>query len=103
MYPPNEEQYSSFIAVKTDGARFFKFLANKKLVAVCVVDQLQHGWSAVYTYFDSTLARRSLGNFVILWQIQQTRLLELPYLYLGYWVKDSQKMSYKSNYRPLEM
>ena len=103
MYPPNEEQYSSFIAVKTDGVRFFKFFAGKDLVAVCVMDQLQNGLSAVYTYFDAKQTRRSLGNFVILWQIQQARVMELPYLYLGYWVKESQKMSYKSNYRPLEI
>ena len=103
MYPPNEEQYSSFIAIKTDGVRFFKFFAGKNLVAVCVMDQLQNGLSAVYTYFDSKQTRRSLGNFAILWQIQQARIMELPYLYLGYWIKESQKMSYKSNYRPIEL
>lgn len=103
MYPPNQEQYSSFITVKTEGARFFKFFAGKQLVAVCVIDHLQHGLSAVYTYFDCKQTRRSLGNYVILWQIEKARAMELPYLYLGYWVKESQKMSYKINYRPLEL
>ncbi|MBL4821594.1 MAG: arginyltransferase [Gammaproteobacteria bacterium] len=103
MYPPNEEQYASFIAVKTEGVRFVKFNDGDRLVAVCVMDQLQNGLSAVYTYFDPRQIKRSLGNYAILWQIQKARQMNLPYLYLGYWVKECQKMSYKSNYRPLQM
>jgi len=103
MYPPSAEQYASFIATKPEGTRFFEFYADDRLVAVSVLDQLQHGLSAVYTFYDPCLERRSLGNFVILWQIQKARAMKLPYLYLGYWVKDSPKMRYKSGFRPLEM
>ncbi|MEZ5491967.1 MAG: arginyltransferase [Gammaproteobacteria bacterium] len=103
MYPPSAEQYASFISVKPEGTRFFEFFQNDRVLAVCVLDQLQHGLSAVYTFYDPREERRSLGNFVILWQIQEARALGLPYLYLGYWVKDCPKMSYKSSYRPLEM
>ena len=103
MYPPNPDQYASFIAVKPQGTRFFQFFQDERLVAVSVLDQLNHGLSAVYTYYDPDQNRRSLGNFVILWQILKARELNLPYLYLGYWVKNCAKMNYKIKYRPLEM
>jgi len=103
MYPPNPEQYASFIAVKPEGTRFFEFYQDDNLLAVSVTDQLKHGLSAVYTYYDAEQSRRSLGNYVILWQISKARALRLPYLYLGYWVKNCPKMNYKINYRPLEM
>jgi len=103
MYPPNPDQYASFIAVKPQGTRFFQFFQDERLVAVSVLDQLHHGLSAVYTYYDPDQNRRSLGNFVILWQILKARELNLPYLYLGYWVKNCAKMNYKIKYRPLEM
>jgi len=103
MYPPSTEQYTSFISVKPEGTRFVEFFLNECLVAVAVMDQLQLGLSAVYTFYDPDLERRSLGNFVILWQIEKTRAMNLPYLHLGYWVKDSPKMRYKSSFRPIEM
>jgi arginine-tRNA-protein transferase len=103
MYPATEEQYLSFIATKTECTRFYKFRLDGRLVAVSIVDLLQLGMSAVYTFFDPSLAQRSLGTWVILWQIAQTRAMGLPYLYLGYWVKDCEKMSYKTQFRPLEM
>jgi arginine-tRNA-protein transferase len=103
MYPPNTDQYLAFIAIKPPGTRFFEFYLEDRLLAVAVLDQLQHGLSAVYTFYDPAQGRRSLGNFVILWQILKARELSLPYLYLGYWVKGSPKMNYKINFRPLEM
>ncbi|MEX2130949.1 MAG: arginyltransferase [Pseudohongiellaceae bacterium] len=103
MYPATEEQYLSFIATKTESTRFFKFSLDNDLVAVSVLDELQHGLSAVYTFFDTGLSKRSLGNFVILWQLHRVTMLGLPYLYLGYWVKHCTKMQYKSEFRPLEL
>ena len=88
MYPASMEQFESFIKMKTLDTRFFLFYLQKKLVAVSVTDMLQQGLSAVYTYFDPDLTDRSLGNYVILWQIEKTRSTGLPYLYLGYWIKN---------------
>ena len=68
-----------------------------------VTDILEQGLSAVYTFFDPELAQRSLGKFVILWQAQHCQNLNLPYLFLGYWIKGCEKMQYKSEFRPLEM
>ena len=103
MYPASMEQFESFIKMKTLDTRFFLFYLQEELVAVSVTDMLQQGLSAVYTYFDPDLTDRSLGNYVILWQIEKTRSTGLPYLYLGYWIKNCPKMQYKSTFRPLEL
>lgn len=72
------------------------------LVAACLADRLADGFSAVYSFFDPALARRSLGTFMILWLVEWTHLLDLPYVYLGFWVKNCAKMDYKTGFRPLE-
>jgi len=73
-----------------------------QLVAGCLTDRLGDGLSAVYSFFDSQDAKRSLGTFVVLWLIERARDLGLEYVYLGYWVQGSPKMDYKRNFRPLE-
>lgn len=73
-----------------------------RLVAACIVDWLEDGPSAVYSFFEPELAQRSLGSFMILALIRQAREAELPYLYLGYWIENSPKMDYKARFRPIE-
>ena len=82
---------------------FYEFRdPQEALIAVAVSDQLLDGLSAVYSYFDPNESSRSLGVMSVLWQIEQAREMSHPYLYLGYWIANSQKMRYKSNYQPLE-
>ena len=76
---------------------------DQKLVAVALTDVMPDGLSMVYSFYDPDLAHRSLGTFLILDHIQQVRSAGLDYVYLGYWVKDSPKMAYKADYRPLEV
>ena len=72
------------------------------LIAVALTDTLHDGLSMVYSFFEPEASYRSLGNFMILDHIERTKKLGLPYLYLGYWVKDSRKMDYKNRFKPQE-
>ena len=102
MFPATNEQFEAFIKTKTFDTRFFLFYEDQRLIAVSVVDFLEQGLSAVYTFFEPDLPQRSLGNYVILWQISKCRTLGLPHLYLGYWIKGCDNMEYKSKFRPME-
>ncbi|MDY7219564.1 arginyltransferase [Denitrificimonas sp. JX-1] len=102
MYPPSIEQFKSFLTSDFEFVRFYEFRLDKKLLAVAVTDVLPSGLSAMYTFFSPDEQRRSLGRFCILFQIQEALRLDLPHLYLGYWVKDCSKMNYKTQYQPLE-
>jgi arginine-tRNA-protein transferase len=74
-----------------------------QLVACALVDQLADGLSLVYSFFDAALSRNSPGSFIILDHVLQARQLGLPYVYLGYWVRGSEKMDYKARFSPLEL
>lgn len=76
---------------------------SDRLLCVSLVDKLSDGLSAVYTFFDTTDPSASLGTYSILSLIDESRARSLPYLYLGYWVKGSDKMAYKSRYHPAEI
>jgi arginine-tRNA-protein transferase len=76
--------------------------ADGRLVAACLLDALDDGFSAVYSFFEPEFERRSLGTFIILDLIERCRALGLPYLYLGYWITGNRKMAYKTRFRPLE-
>jgi len=103
MYPPDREQYESFLSNKWGCTNYFRFYDQGKLIAIAVVDVLQDGLSAIYTFFDPAASSRSLGGFAILWQIEKAKEMGLEHVYLGYWIRECQKMSYKSEYRPLEL
>lgn len=104
MYPADYEQFRSFLVEGRAEAVFFEFRdARGELLAVAVVDELTDGLSAIYTFFDPEDTRRSLGVFAVLWLIEHGRMEQYSHLYLGYWIKQCQKMSYKMDYKPLEM
>ena len=102
MFPPSPAQFQDFLAQRADFARFFEFRLEGRLLAVAVSDQLPDGLSAVYSFYDPQDRYFSLGRQTILWQIGHARQLGLPWLYLGYWIRDSQKMRYKTGYQPME-
>ena len=97
------DHYFSFIASSWSFTRLYEFRHQQRLVAVAVVDYLDDGLSAVYTFFDPQEAMRGLGTYTILWQIGEAARLGLHWVYLGYWIRDCPKMTYKSNFRPHEI
>ena len=75
-----------------------------RLVGCCLTDQQADGLSMIYSFYDAELpGRAGLGTFIILDHIARARSVGLGYVYLGYWVKGSARMAYKTKYRPLEV
>jgi len=72
------------------------------LAAVALCDRLSDGISMVYSFYEPLEEARSLGTYMILEHIEYARRLGLPYLYLGYWIAGSRKMSYKTRFQPQE-
>src|SRR3546814_7830167 len=77
---------------------------NGRLVVACLSDRQADGLSMIYSFFDPDHAERHvLCNFIIMDHILRARAVGLPYIYLGYWVKGSRSMAYKTRYRPIEV
>ncbi|MGH8120046.1 MAG: arginyltransferase, partial [Gammaproteobacteria bacterium] len=102
MDNPRAGTYLSFLSSTWMDTTFYEMRLANKLLAVAVVDHLDHGLSAVYTFYDPDETRRSLGTFSILYEINEARRRGLDWLYLGYWIKDCHKMNYKNDFKPLE-
>ncbi|KAA8735092.1 arginyltransferase [Acinetobacter qingfengensis] len=103
MYPPSRDQFEKFLVHSCAESFFLELWKDDQLMSVATCDQLDDGLSAVYTFFEPEEHRRSLGVYSILSQIEYVKSQGLDYLYLGYWVPHSAKMTYKIQYTPLEV
>ena len=103
MFPPSRDQYKNFLVYPAKYSYFLEIRDNGRLVACCVTDALDDGLSAIYTYFDTSYVKFSLGTLSVLLLCRMAKEMTLPYVYLGYWVKNSQKMHYKAQFKPLEI
>ena len=103
MANTSPENYIDFLTNNWCKTQFFELRVAGTLIAIAVTDILPNGFSAVYTFFDPSLSDLSPGVLALLWQIQETHKRGLPWLHLGYWVPNCTKMSYKANYRPLQI
>jgi arginyl-tRNA--protein-N-Asp/Glu arginylyltransferase len=103
MAHSSPDEYLAFLGSSWCDTRFVEFSINNELAGIAVVDYLDNALSAVYTFFDPELSSYSLGVYAVLWQIEQAKRQQLEYLYLGFWIKNCKKMSYKSEYQPLQL
>jgi arginyl-tRNA--protein-N-Asp/Glu arginylyltransferase len=103
MDQDKREQYAQFLLQSNVDTRLVEFRDQDKILRmISIIDILEDGLSSVYTFFDPEVKNASYGTYNVLWQIEQAKELHLPYLYLGYWIKESRKMAYKTNFPPLQ-
>ncbi len=96
------DDYINFLSSSWCETRFIEFSIAGELAGIAVVDFLGNALSAVYTFFDPKFSSFSLGVYAVLWQIEHAKSLDLDFVYLGFWIKHCQKMSYKTQYQPLQ-
>lgn len=103
MAAMDREEFRGMIEIGAVDAGVVEFRDDEdRLVAASLVDRMSRGLSAVYTFFDPEQPGRSLGSHAILWMIGEALSCGLDHVYLGYWIAESRKMSYKTRFRPLE-
>jgi arginine-tRNA-protein transferase len=102
MSNDSHDQYQKFLLQSHVDSMLVEFREEGELRMVSIIDALDDGLSSVYTFFEPDLGQASFGTYNVLWQIELCRQLQLPHLYLGYWIKESRKMAYKGNFQPLQ-
>ena len=98
MDSDDPEHYIRMMKAEWCHTKLAEIRVDNKLVGVAITDWLVDGFSAVYTYFDPDYSRYSPGTFSILQQVAEAKKTGRQFLYLGYWIKDCQKMSYKNKF-----
>ncbi len=102
MVNPSPQDYRNFLYSDWSDTGFAEIRLQQRLVSVAVFDRVDDGLSAVYSFFDPDMARRSLGVFNILTLVGHAREQGLSHLYMGYLIHGCRKMQYKTAYRPLQ-
>ncbi|MEI8669358.1 arginyltransferase [Pseudoalteromonas sp. B131b] len=102
MYPPEKEQFQSFLLCSWLKITFIELWHQDTLVAVAVTDCMNSAFSAIYTFFDPDFEHYSLGSVMILEQLRFAKEQNKQYVYLGYQIDECNKMKYKTQFLPAQ-
>ncbi len=102
MADSSEDDYINFLSSDWCNTLFVEFSIDDELAAIAIVDLLDNALSAVYTFFEPEFSSYSLGTYAVLWQINHAKEMNLAFVYMGFWIKDCRKMSYKTQYQPIQ-
>jgi len=97
------EYYENFVDGAHDFGKEVLYIRDGKLIGVDLIDILNDGISSIYFFYDPNYPRLSLGTYSLLYQIELAKILELSWIYLGYWVDGCKAFAYKSNFQPQEL
>jgi arginine-tRNA-protein transferase len=102
MYPPEKEQFQSFLLCSWLKITFIELWHEDTLIAVAVTDCMNSAISAIYTFFDPDFEHYSLGSVMILEQLKFAKEQNKQYVYLGYQIDECDKMKYKTQFLPAQ-
>ena len=97
------EYNRSYIQGRAEYAKEFLYVRDDKLIGVALTDILPQALSSIYCFYDHDYEHLSIGKFSILAQIKVAKELNIPYIYLGYWIKNHPSMGYKESFTPFEV
>ncbi|MDB4040477.1 arginyltransferase [Methylophilaceae bacterium] len=95
--------YNNFLVKSNVNSKLVEFRLNNQLKMVTIIDIIEDGISAVYTFYDCSDRKLSLGTISVIWLLDLCKKERFLFLYLGYWIYESQKMKYKTNFKPYEL
>ena len=95
--------YNDFLIKSNVNSKLIEFRLGNKLKIVTIIDMIDDGISAVYTFYDCSNQKLSLGTISIMWLLDFCKKEKLSFLYLGYWINECKKMKYKTNFKPYEL
>ena len=97
------EYKENFVEGAHDFGKEILYIKDDVLIGVDLIDILDDGISSIYFYYDPDYPNLSLGTYSLLYQVELAKVLELPWIYLGYWVDGCKAFSYKPNFQPQEI
>jgi arginine-tRNA-protein transferase len=97
------EYRENFVEGAHDFGKEVLYIQDGKLIGVDLIDILDDGISSIYFYYDPDYPQLSLGTYSLLYQVELAKILELPWIYLGYWVEGCKAFAYKPNFQPQEI
>jgi len=99
----NDEYFENFVDGANDFGKEVLYIVDDKLVGVDLIDILDDGISSIYFFYDPEYAHLSLGIYSLIYQINLAKILELRWIYLGYWVDGCKAFAYKTNFKPQQL